>query len=88
MIRNNDTIIITKEDILEAQDQPLPALYLQEKIIDMMQDILSYHIKKTTEEALKDCLEGLKTGKYKLIETDDYIREYNRLHRKESDNND
>lgn len=86
MIKYGDGILITYADIKEALEQPIPSVYLQEKLFDILSDVIMYHYRNKAAEDLRECIEGLRTGKYHFIEADDYIKEYNRI-RRECDNN-
>lgn len=82
MIKCGDNILITSADIKEALNQPVPTVYLQEKLYDLLSDVLMYHYRNKAAEDLRECIEGLRTGKYHLIGADDYIKECNRLRKK------
>ena len=87
MIRSGDNVIITMEDIAEASKHANPAAWLQEKLFDVMIDILNHHVTLTAEEALHDCMDKLRCGEYKLIEAEDYIKAYNIKVKMEGDKN-
>lgn len=82
MIKCGDGILITHADIKEALEHRIPSVYLQEKLSDLLSDVIMYHYRNKAAEDLRECIEGLRTGKYHLIEADDYIKECNRLRKK------
>ena len=54
MFRSGDTIVITKADIEEAKDQPLPPNeYLGLKLADFMQDIVIYHVLQASQAVIE-----------------------------------
>lgn len=73
MIKCGDCILITSEDIKESLDKPMPAVYLQEKLFDLLSDVIMYHYRNKAAEDLRECIEGLRSGKYHSIEADDFI---------------
>lgn len=68
MFRSGDTIVITKEDIEEAKNQPLPPNeYLGLKLVDFMQDIVNYHALQASQAAISQCLIDLRSKRLKQV---------------------